>query len=165
MTDRFPTKTMTKTRCLFAVLFVPVVVLHLAWITPRVEWSCFCPEDRPSYGCCCNCPKCIKNRGGFKSFCHLKPEGFEQTPFTKGTSIVDIFSCQVHEALSDNYPGRPELVTCQCDSHIKKISLDIQPFLPKALLNCACPFPVVRIILTDDRRPPEAIPCQPNPPG
>jgi len=165
MTSRFTTKAITRTRRLFSMLFIPIVVLHLAWITPLVEWSCFCPEEQPNYGCCCNCPKCIKNRGGFKSFCHLKPERVQETPFPDGTSIVDIFSCQVSSVLSGNHQSLPEFVTCQCDSHIKKISLDIQPFVPQALLNCARPLPVVRIILTDDWGPPEAIPCQPNPPG
>lgn len=165
MTIRFPIKNMTRTRCLFATLLIPVVLLHLAWITPRVEWSCLCPENHPNYGCCCNCPKCIKNRGGFKSFCHLKPERVKQTQCANEISIFDIFSCQASEASSDNYRGRRELVTCQCGSHIKKISLDIMPFIPQVLLNCACPFPVVRIILADDWRPPEPIPCHPNPPG
>ena len=70
----------------FAVLFVPVVVLHLAWVTPVVEWSCLCPENQPNHRCCCNCPKCVKNRGGFKSFCHQRWE--ERGEKSSGTGRV-----------------------------------------------------------------------------
>jgi hypothetical protein len=161
----FATIILSTSRRLFAVLFVPLVIFHLGWITPVVEWSCLCPEDQPNHRCCCNCPKCVKNRGGFKSFCHLRPERVEETEIAKGSSIVDLFSSQGNALLSDNSYGLRELSVCQCDSHIKKISLDIKPFIPQAPTNGVCPFPVVGIILTDDWGPPEAIPCQPDPPG
>ncbi|AFM23392.1 hypothetical protein [Desulfomonile tiedjei] len=165
MTGKFVIKTLTKTRPLFAMLFVPVVVLHLAWITPVVEWSCFCPNDEPNHRCCCNCPRCVENRGGFKSFCHVRPEMVDETQIAKRGPIAGLLSSQDNALVSESSHHSRELSICQCDSHIKKISLDIKPFLPQALFNCARPFPVVRIIATDERRPPEAIPCQPNPPG
>ncbi len=165
MTGKIVIRTLSKTRCLFAMLFIPVVVLHLAWITPVVEWSCFCPDDEPNHRCCCNCPKCVKNRGGFQSYCHLKPQRGEETQIAKGSSVVDLLSGQDSTALSENSEGSPGLLTCQCDSHIKKISLDIQPFLPQAVTHIGLPFPVVEGIATDDCRPSEPIPCQPAPPG
>lgn len=165
MTSRFATKTLSTSRRLFSMLFIPVVVLHLAWITQLVEWSCLCLDDEPNHQCCCNCPKCLKNRGGFKSFCHLRPERVAETQIAKGTSIADLFSSQGNALLSDNSHGPRELSICQCDSHIKKISLEIKPFLPEAPTRGDCPFPAVRIIPADDWRPPEAIPCQPDPPG
>jgi hypothetical protein len=88
-----------------------------------------------------------------------------ETEIAKGASIADLLFDQVNAKGSESSHHSQGLFICQCDSHIKKISLDIDPFIPQALLNCACPFPVVRIILADDWRPPEAIPCQPKPPG
>lgn len=165
MVGRFVTKTLSKTRSSFAMILIPVVVLHLAWITPLIEWSCFCPDNEPSHRCCCNCPKCIKNRGGFKSFCHLRPDRIQEAQIAKGSSIVDLFSSQGSAVTSESSPEGRELSICQCDSHIKKISLDIKPFLPQEGTSGPLSFPVVRITLTDDWRPPEAVPCQPDTPG
>ncbi|MDQ7783502.1 MAG: hypothetical protein RDU20_11525 [Desulfomonilaceae bacterium] len=165
MTDRFTTRNRAKGRRLFAMLFIPVVVLHLAWITPLVEWSCFCPEDQPNYGCCCNCPKCVKNRGGFRSFCHLRPKHIEETENAEGASLIDLISGQGSAWLFNTSQSPAQISVCECDSHIKKISLDTKPFVPQAQMSCASPFPVVGIIPTDDWRSPEAIPCQPDPPG
>jgi hypothetical protein len=165
MISRLTGKTLNKNRCVFTMLFVPVVLLHLAWITPMVEWSCFCPDDEPNHQCCCNCPKCIKNRGGFKSFCHLRPERVEETNTARGSANIDLFSSPGNALAPESCHGPHELSICQCDSHITKISLDIKPFLPQALISSARPCPVIRIIPTDDWMPPGAIPCQPHPPG
>lgn len=121
MTSRFTKKTMAKTRCLIVMLFVPVVVLHLAWITPRVDWSCFCPDDEPNHRCCCNCPKCVKNRGGFESFCQMRLERVGEAQTAKSASLVGLLSAQHNAMVSESAHHSRELSICQCDSHIKKI--------------------------------------------
>lgn len=149
----------------FAVLVVPFVVLHLAWVTPVVEWSCLCPENQPNHRCCCNCPKCVKNRGGFKSFCHQRWENAERGPLAQAVSIGGLISSTSNAIDADRPHTHSELSVCQCDSHIKKISLDFNPCIPQVKTCCLYPVPVARMILTDDWRPPEAIPCQPDSPG
>jgi len=161
MLRRADVRPLNRARILFAIFFIPVVVLHFAWITPVVEWSCFCPEDEPNHQCCCNCPKCVKNRGGFKSFCHLRPVEVEETGIDEGACSI---SDQGNATQACSSHSRSEIMTCQCDSHIKKITLDIKPILPSFWTHIV-PLPVVKIISTDDRRPPEAIPCPPHRPG
>lgn len=164
--QRFATFFMSTSRRLFSMFFIPVVVIHLVWVSPLVEWSCFCPEDEPNHQCCCNCPKCVKNRGGFKSFCHLRPEKGFDTAISKGSSIVSPLSSEGQGWQDVESHGFREFFGCQCDSHIKKISLDIRPFLPQPQFCGIRPFPIVKIIIrNDDWQPPESIPCQPHPPG
>jgi len=95
----------------------------------------------------------------------VRPERVAETEIAEGTSIVGLFAGQGNELLLHNVHDLPELSICQCDSHIKKVSVDIKPFIPQAPTSCALLFPVVRICLTDDWRPPEAIPCHPDLPG
>jgi hypothetical protein len=163
---RWFTTSLSASRRVFALLFIPLVVFHLGWITPVVEWSCLCPDDQPNHRCCCNCPKCVKNRGGFKSFCHLRPETVENAEIARGSSVIDLFATQCNPSPADNPQHFRQISVCECDSHIKKITLDTQPFLPQALICNACSFPLVGAVnLCDYWRPLEAIPCQPDPPG
>lgn len=165
MPTRFNLKKFSTTRCMFSMLLIPVVVLHVVWITPLVEWSCFCPEDGLNHQCCCNCPKCVKNRGGFKSFCHARPQVVDETKIAEGSSIAHVALNHGNALLANDSRCDREPSICRCDSHIKTISLDMKPFLPPASTAAVSSFPVVRVIATDDWRPPEAIPCHPDPPG
>ncbi|GEM_PF-1859789 len=58
-----------------------------------------------------------------------------------------------------------ETLGCDCNNHIKEISLDVKLILQRAPISGACTLPVARLCLADDRRPPEAIPCHPEKPG
>lgn len=167
MIGMLTTKASSNTSRMFAIFFIPIIVVHLAWITPVVEWSCLCPEDEQNHQCCCNCPKCVKNRGGFKSFCHLRPDRIEEPEIAKGSSVADLLSKGTSPDIlaADRFNEHGELSICQCNSHIIKISLDIKIFLPQVLTTWSHLFPFVGIITTDDWWPPEAIPCHPHPPG
>ncbi len=147
-------------------MFLPFLILHCAWIVPVVEWSCLCPDDDPHWNCCCNCPKCVERRGGFQSYCHLRPSQSNESEIGQGVHLPSPNT----ERCSDEGILKPvhvslETIGCECNSHIKKITLDVQAFIPQATALLTLVLPVASIISRDDRRPPEAIPCQPDVPG
>lgn len=147
-------------------VFLPFLVLHCAWIVPVVEWSCLCPDDDPHWNCCCNCPKCVERRGGFKSYCHLRPSQSCETEIRQGVSLPSPTpDGHAHDGILKPVHVSLETIGCECSSHIKKISLDVHAFIPQATALLALVLPVASIIPRDDRRPPEAIPCQPDVPG
>lgn len=146
-------------------LFLPFLILHFACLIPVVERSCLCPEDDPHWNCCCNCPKCVKRRGGFESYCHLRPHQGSEAEMQTGI----LASALLEESANDSVFKVPyvslETLSCDCNSHIKRFSLDFKPFLPTMKIPGVVPVPVAAIRSSDDRRPPEAIPCQPEVPG
>lgn len=150
---------------LVAVLLLPLVLFHLAWLTPVVQWSCLCPDDDVSHRCCCNCPKCVKHRGGFLSYCHLGANGIEQGFTVQSPATGHSVSSWSSSDPSGHGQDGPALSFCPCNSHIKEISLDVHPFLLQETSNGLRSSPIVGILLTHDCWPPEADPCQPDRPG
>jgi len=148
-----------------SALFLPFLIFHFAWVTPVIEWSCLCPDEHPGYNCCCNCPKCVKSRGGFESYCRVRPDRSSEVELNEGTDIASLpYNSVTGRALKT--PRRClETLRCECDIHVKKVSLDSKPFLPGTTVLERFPVPVAGITSSDDRRPPEAIPCQPDKPG
>jgi len=150
---------------LVTILLLPLALFHLAWVTPVVQWSCLCPDNDQDHHCCCNCPKCVKNRGGLLSYCHLRAHGSEQALTDQSHSAAYSPVTLSYSGSVDHGRGDSELSICPCNSHIKEISLDIQPFLLQATSNSLRSSPIVGILLTRDCWPPEADPCQPDHPG
>ncbi len=148
-----------------AVLFIPFLVFHCACIIPVMEWSCLCPDDDPHWRCCCNCPKCVKRRGGFKSYCHLRHHESSEAEARMEAGTAD----HAGKAAPVSELKVPEVsletLCCNSNSHIKNISLNFKPFLPATKIVGPVPVAVAIIILNNDRRPPEAIPCHPEVPG
>ncbi len=149
----------------FLVLFLPFLVVHLAVLIPVVEWSCFCPDDDPHWSCCCNCPKCVKRRRGFKSYCHLKFAHAGEAEPGQGSTIAGLGETAEKKGLFKNHYVSLETLRCDCNGHIKRISIDLKPFLPSIEIPEEVPLPVVARIRSDDHWPPEAIPCHPEVPG
>lgn len=57
----------------FSALFLSVLVLHISIVTFSMTWDCDCDKHPERMMCCCNCPKCVDERGGLLSYCHLRP--------------------------------------------------------------------------------------------
>jgi len=95
----------------------------------------------------------------------VNPNRSAEIEIKQGTNISSL----VHRASSkDSYKGHRvslETLSCDCNNHIKEISLDVKLILQRAPVSGVCTLPVARLLLADDRRPPEAIPCHPDWPG
>ncbi|MFC1834853.1 hypothetical protein ACFL2Q_08980 [Thermodesulfobacteriota bacterium] len=145
---------------LTAVLFLPFLVMHFAWITPMVEWSCLCVDYGPEFSCCCNCPTCVEERGGFISYCQVSPRDGD------GRALAP----SAMNNYTDGAAGGKDRTTidvlrCDCQSRVTGILLELQPLLPSATVVNIFSFLWTSLTLADAKRPPEAIPCQPEVPG
>lgn len=146
-------------------LFVPFLMFHFAYLVPVVEWSCICPEGDLHVSCCCNCPKCVKRRGGFESYCHLRHGEAREAVLQNGIQTEIRIDSKEHPDSLERYHVSLDTYGCDCNSHIKKISLDITPLLPPVKICCFIPKPAPATSTPDDRWPPEVVPCQPEVPG
>lgn len=146
-------------------LLLPFLIVHFAVITPVVEWWCPCPDDDPAWNCSCNCPKCVERRGGFMCYCHLKTNNHAQLQFESRREGASPGNAGIAKRVIGVPLGSLETLSCECTNHIKKISLDVKPFLTEKQIPAVRPVPVALVISRDDRWPPEAISCQPEVPG
>jgi len=56
----------------FASLFLSFLVIQMSLVIPQTEWLCRCGDELPhTAACCCNCPKCVDERGGLISYCNI----------------------------------------------------------------------------------------------
>ncbi len=53
----------------FSVFLVAFLATHFSMITYALQWVCECDGHREEVICCCNCPKCVDERGGLYSYC------------------------------------------------------------------------------------------------
>jgi hypothetical protein len=149
---------------LSAWLLLPFLVLHLGFVTPIVEWMCLCPADEPGFSCCCNCPKCVERRGGFKSYCGLH-SGVAGSPVLPSVAIRDK-SQEKSENTGHKFPEfSVETLHCHNEGYIKKISLDFTPFIPAIKLNTALLLPIYTVFQGENGLPPAVFLHQRDKPG
>lgn len=65
------------------IFFFIFLVFHISFIIPKTKFECACDHRPERMSCCCNCPYCVSQRGGFLSACscHERTErSFGDTP-------------------------------------------------------------------------------------
>ena len=143
-------------------VFLPFLIFHFAWITPVIQWSCLCPES--SHQCCCNCSKCIKSRGGFKSFCYLRHNHSHDRPAQRKKSINSAFHKWKGSGQLETGQVSLETLHCDCNGHLKEVSHHKEVLIQKAK-GLGLPIPIARLLFMDDLKPPEIVLHRPEVPG
>ena len=151
-------------RPMVAVLFVflPFIIFHFAWIAPVIQWYCLCPES--SHQCCCNCRKCIKSRGGFKSFCYLRHHHRHHRPVQREKPITSALHKQKGSGQLETSHVSVETLRCSCNGHLKQISQHKEVLIEKAM-GLGIPIPMAGLRFMDNMMPPEIVFPQPEVPG
>lgn len=148
-----------------STFFLSYIIVHFAWITPVVQCSCLCPGDNPHWRCSCNSPKCIEGRREFQSRYNLRPDQSSEARVNEGSDFASILDNLKDRGLLNTRQVSLEIFRCDCNSNIKKISIDIKPILLQAAVTVGFPIQIVKLHLDDDWQTPEAMPSQPEVPG
>ena len=76
----------------FSPLFLAILVLHISMVTISSGWDCDCDRHRERMTGCCNCPKCVDERGGLLSYCRLRnnpyPNDKDKDPSLRSSKCV-----------------------------------------------------------------------------
>ena len=148
-----------------STFFLSFIIAHFAWITSIIQCFCFYPDDNPHWSCSCNRPKCTEGRREFQSRCNLRPDQRPEAEANEGSDFASIL-----DDMKDRGPLKTrqvsfEILRCDCNSSINKISIDIKPILLQAAVTVGFPIQIAKLHLDDDRRTPQAIACRPEVPG